>query len=268
MSIFNQFPWVKYNEYNLDWVIRTVKSCQTTVQSALTDVSNAVATYFAQHIDTTLTQSGEAADAATVGGRFTTVNGTLNTLSLSVTGLGNRMTNLETAAPKTYIFELTQSTVPGPVDTLHLRAWTGKTEAETAALLKADAIANTGIIIAIKETTLADSYAYEATYDTTSHVLNFRSKNFRCSYDLDAATGSVEISRFTITVSGGTGSYIGGGNYASIDSWYLTDILILETGTPNIAYRPYAYAASGGTKYLYYANGVLECASDETITKQ
>lgn len=268
MSVFPSWPWTNFHEYNLDWVIKTVKECKQTVEEAMTDVSNAVATYFADHIDATLTQSGEAADAAIVGGRLNTVQGSLNTLGLSVSGLGVRMTDLETAAPKTFVFELTQSAVPGPVDTLHLRAWTGKTEAETAALLKANAIANTGIIIAIKETTLADSYAYEATYDTTSHVLNFRSKKYRCSYNLDTATGSVEISRFTITVSGGTGSYLGGGNYASIDSWYLTDILILETGTPKVAYRPYAYATSGDTKYLYYANGVLECASDGTITKQ
>ena len=201
MSVFPSWPWTNFHEENLDWVIKTVKECKETVEEALADVSNAVATYFANHIDTSLTQSGEAADAAAVGNRLNTVTGALNTLSLSMSGLGGRMTDLETAAPKTYVFELTQSAVPGPVDTLHLRAWTDKTEAETAALLKADVLANTGIIIAIKETTLADSYAYEATYNTTSQVLNFRSKNYRCSYNLDTTTGSVEISRFTITVN-------------------------------------------------------------------
>ena len=268
MAIFNQWPWTNFREYNLDWVIRTVKSCQETVASALEDVSDAVSQYFADHIDTTLSVSGDAADSATVGSRLNTINGTINGMALSISGLGTRMTNLETAAPKTYVFELTQSAEPGPVDTIHLRAWTGKTEAETAAMLKSDILGNTGVIIAIDETSLHDSYAYEVRYTVSSHSIGFRSPNFRCTYDLDAATGSIEVSRFTIAVSGGTGSYAGGGNYASIDSWYLTDILILETGTPNIAYRPYAYASSGGTKYLYYANGVLECASDDTITKQ
>ena len=78
MAIFSQFPWLNFHEMNLDWCIRTVKSCQETVESALADVSNAVAMYFADHIDTTLTQAGDAADAAAVGSRLMTVNNTLS----------------------------------------------------------------------------------------------------------------------------------------------------------------------------------------------
>ena len=78
MSIFNQFPWTNFREYNLDWVIRTVQDCKETVDAALADVSNAVAMYFADHIDTTLSVSGDAADAAAVGGRLTTINNTLS----------------------------------------------------------------------------------------------------------------------------------------------------------------------------------------------
>ena len=91
MSIFNQFPWTNFREYNLDWVIRTVQDCKDTVDAALADVSNAVATYFAQHIDTTLTQAGDAADAAAVGSRLTT--------------LGNRVTTLENNAVHYYNFK-------------------------------------------------------------------------------------------------------------------------------------------------------------------
>ena len=58
MSIFNQFPWTNYREYNLDWVIRTVTN-------ALADLSSTVATYFSDHVDNTLT----------VAGRLTTVEG-------------------------------------------------------------------------------------------------------------------------------------------------------------------------------------------------
>lgn len=97
MSIFNQFPWTNFREYNLDWVIKTVKECKATVDSALADVSNAVALYFTDHIDTTLTQSGDAADAATVGGRLTTVNN-------SISNHGGRILTLEDNMVHVYRF--------------------------------------------------------------------------------------------------------------------------------------------------------------------
>lgn len=87
MSIFNQFPWVNFQNFNLDWCIRTVKDCKDTVDAALADVSNAVAMYFADHIDTTLSVSGDAADAAVVGSRLTTMNNTLSNHSGRLTTL-------------------------------------------------------------------------------------------------------------------------------------------------------------------------------------
>lgn len=81
MSIFNQFPWTNYREYNLDWVIKTVSS-------ALADLSSTVSTYFSDHVDNTLTVTGDAADAKKTGdeitslkNRMTTAEGTLSTLS-------------------------------------------------------------------------------------------------------------------------------------------------------------------------------------------
>lgn len=100
MSIFNQFPWTNYREYNLDWVIRTVKDCKDTVDAALADVSNAVALYFQDHIDTSLTQSGDAADAATVGSRLTTVNN-------SITNHTGRIQTLE--SNMIYVYRFTSS---------------------------------------------------------------------------------------------------------------------------------------------------------------
>lgn len=82
MSIFNQFPWTNYREYNLDWVIRTVKEGVATIQ-------NTVQTYFAAHVDNTLSVSGDAADAATVGTRLTTVNGTLTSHMNEINTLKN-----------------------------------------------------------------------------------------------------------------------------------------------------------------------------------
>lgn len=91
MAIFNQWPWTNFREYNLDWVIRTVKSCQETVASALEDVSDAVSQYFADHIDTTLSVSGDAADAAAVGGRLATINNTLTNHSGRIQTLEENM---------------------------------------------------------------------------------------------------------------------------------------------------------------------------------
>ena len=91
MSIFNQFPWTNFREYNLDWVIRTVQDCKETVDAALMDVSNAVAMYFADHIDTTLSVSGDAADAGAVGGRLLTINNTLSNHGGRIGTLENNM---------------------------------------------------------------------------------------------------------------------------------------------------------------------------------
>ena len=104
MSIFNQFPWTNFREYNLDWVIRTVQDCKETVDAALADVSNAVAMYFADHIDTTLSVSGDAADAAVVGGRLLTLNN-------SVSNHGGRIQTLEDNMIYVYRFTNTGGTL-------------------------------------------------------------------------------------------------------------------------------------------------------------
>ena len=81
MSIFNQFPWTNFREYNLDWVIRTVKDALENIYDTATQVC-------ADHVDDTLTIQGDAADAKKTGdeitslkNRMTTAEGTLSTLS-------------------------------------------------------------------------------------------------------------------------------------------------------------------------------------------
>lgn len=47
MSIFNQFPWTNYREYNLSWVIRTVRQCLDDIESstdAITDLQSRMTT--------------------------------------------------------------------------------------------------------------------------------------------------------------------------------------------------------------------------------
>jgi len=80
MSIFNQFPWTNFREYNLDWVIRTV-------QDALENIYDTATQIYADHIDATLSIQGDAADAKKTGdeinslkGRMTTAEGKITTL--------------------------------------------------------------------------------------------------------------------------------------------------------------------------------------------
>ena len=107
MSVFPSWPWTNFHEENLSWVIKTlkecketVKECKETVEEALADVSNAVATYFASHIDTTLTQSGKAADAAAVGQKITNLNSNYTTLNGTVGGLTTSVSNINTEVGK------------------------------------------------------------------------------------------------------------------------------------------------------------------------
>ena len=81
MSIFNQFPWTNFREYNLDWVIRTVKD-------ALENIYDTALGIYTDHVDDTLTIQGDAADAKKTGdeitslkNRMTTAEGTLSTLT-------------------------------------------------------------------------------------------------------------------------------------------------------------------------------------------
>lgn len=99
MSVFPSWPWTNFHEENLDWLIKTVKECKQTVEEALADVSDAVATYFAGHIDTTLTQSGKAADAAAVGNRLGQLSSNISSVQASIPDLDITLTSAQAAAP-------------------------------------------------------------------------------------------------------------------------------------------------------------------------
>lgn len=72
MSVFPSWPWSNFHEMNLDWVLKTVKSCKEAVDSIPSTVTTIVNNYFTAHVDDTLTVAGDAADAKTVGDKFTT----------------------------------------------------------------------------------------------------------------------------------------------------------------------------------------------------
>lgn len=145
MSIFNQFPWTNFREYNLDWVINQVKS-------ALENVSDAVSMYFADHIDTTLSVSGDAADAAVTGTRIGANASNISNLQgrmTTVEGYGPRITALEGKEVNTYFFEMPNST-------------SVKTSGTTVADIIADIRGEKGCILIIE-----DNVAYGLTVITS-----------------------------------------------------------------------------------------------------
>lgn len=96
MSIFNQFPYTNVHEMNLDWVIKTVKN-------ALEDVEDVVSQYFADHLDSTLTDPNKAAQAYATGQR-------IGNLESSSAGMGLRITLIEDRLKNDiYDFTLTKS---------------------------------------------------------------------------------------------------------------------------------------------------------------
>ena len=80
MSIFNQFPWTNFREYNLDWVIRTVKDALENIYDTATQI-------YADHIDATLSIQGDAADAKKTGDEITALKGRMTTAEGKITAL-------------------------------------------------------------------------------------------------------------------------------------------------------------------------------------
>lgn len=81
MSIFNQFPWTNFREYNLDWVIRTVKQCLNDIESTTDDVTD---------LQSRMT---------TAEGNITNLQGRMTT----VEGFESRIAALEALQPKRVI---------------------------------------------------------------------------------------------------------------------------------------------------------------------
>jgi hypothetical protein len=97
--VFPSWPWTNLHNDNQDWLIETVKKCEKIVADALADVSDAVAMYFTDHLDTTLTRSGEAADAAAVGNRLGTLSNNISSVQASIPDLDVTLTSAQAAAP-------------------------------------------------------------------------------------------------------------------------------------------------------------------------
>lgn len=97
--VFPSWPWTDFHKDNQDWLIETVKECAKTVADALADVSDAVAMYFTDHLDTSLTQSGEAADAAAVGNRLGTLSNNISSVQASIPELDVTLSSAQAAAP-------------------------------------------------------------------------------------------------------------------------------------------------------------------------
>ena len=98
MSIFNQFPWTNFREYNLDWVIRTVKDALENIYDTATQV-------YADRIDATLSIQGDAADAKKTGDEITSLKNRMTTAEGDITNLQGDITALQGLTPKIVILQ-------------------------------------------------------------------------------------------------------------------------------------------------------------------
>lgn len=102
MSIFNQWPWTNFNDYNLDWVIKKVQSIEDHISELVIDATSDI-------LDATLTDPDKAAQAKVTGdrinlnageilglkNRMTVAEGKINTDENNITDLQGRMTDAE-----------------------------------------------------------------------------------------------------------------------------------------------------------------------------
>lgn len=109
MSIFSQWPWVSYNEYNLDWVIKKVKSIEDNITQLVIDATSSI-------LDATLTDPTKAAQAKVTGdeiranaSNITNLQGRMTTAEGTITADGLRITALEAEGVHTYRMELFKS---------------------------------------------------------------------------------------------------------------------------------------------------------------
>lgn len=109
MSIFNQWPWTNFNEYNLDWVIKKVKSIEDNITQLVIDATSAI-------LDATLTDPTKAAQAKVTGdgiranaSNITNLQGRMTTAEGTISADGLRITALEAEGVHTYNMELFKS---------------------------------------------------------------------------------------------------------------------------------------------------------------
>lgn len=260
MAIFGQWPWTNFHEMNLDWVIKTVKEGIQNVQGVVED-------YFAAHVDNTLTVSGDAADAATVGSRLTTING-------SLTSLGNRVTTLENTAVHYYNFKKQGhdvNIIPNPL----------MTDRTTTDALLADISNNYQYVILFEgfpaenvcidpddsDNLLFSSTLYDVVFDTTQPKGSFTTRTDYLVKDVIEIQMNAGMTSGTYTT----------GDYTTLDSKLSDDIVdniiaVSDNGTRFV--NPIAYKKNTTPGYwdvTFYSSTpghtiTLRCLDDDSVT--
>ena len=109
MSIFTQWPWTNFNEYNLDWVIKKVKYIEDHLAELVIDATSDI-------LDATLTDPTKAAQAKVTGdgiranaSNITNLQGRMTTAENAITLDEGRLSALEAEGVHTYRMELFKS---------------------------------------------------------------------------------------------------------------------------------------------------------------
>lgn len=263
MSVFPSWPWTNFHEYNLDWVIKQIKNLSS-------NASQLVSEYFSDHIDDTLTVSGDAADSKTVGDRLGNVNS-------SLTNLSNRVDSIVSDNVQSYQFNI-ESYVGGghycniePKDNLS----GGQLVYDLYSKLSAKMPVN--IVVRINYGTPGSPRYYYTRADVIEPLpssgilitgIMFTAGEFYVNYNTGTG-GVVTFKKFIIDQV--NSAYIQGG-YAELDQFYkelhkansiLDFNIVIETATAD--YKVTAIE-KGTNKYILHYNGTtVDCNSNGTF---
>lgn len=263
MSVFPSWPWTNFHEENLDWLISQVKKLSS-------NASQIVSKYFSDHIDDTLTVSGDAADSKTVGDRLGTVNS-------SLTNLSNRVDSIVSDNVQSYQFNIEPYVGGGHYCNIEPKDGLSGGQLVLDLYSKLSAKMPVNVVVRINYGTAGSPKYYYTRADVIEPLpssgivitgIMFTAGEFYVNYN--TGTGGVATFKKFI-IDQVNSAYIQGG-YAELDQFYkelhkansiLDFNIVIETAT--VDYKVTAIE-KGTNKYILHYNGTtVDCNSNGTF---
>ena len=278
MSIFNQWPWTNFNEYNLDWVIKKVKYIEDHIEELVIDATSDI-------LDATLTDPTKAAQAKVTGdgiranaSNITNLQGRMTTAENAITLDEGRISALEAEGVHTYRMELFKS---DPALTYYDMV---KSDITDMANLIADANSDTPYIV-LMDGNLAYGINVQVVGGVNT-VIYGKTQVGNAIYNFqiysNSSTGTATIQTASVTphvmiVSAGSAYNYFQGSYNVLQTilaarYDWNNVLLrLNDHTANFTTLKEWYGDSSGYDnwiYLIFSNGdEIKCDVDGTVTK-